>query len=143
MCARAAAILKILCLLAVPALLAGCSGMPTEGRARSDLQKWFDYRWPGTIAVEEYRTTKAEGDGSGCVIYYRAKARFLKDTEGCVSTCCGDVCFDRLISGFRWLAKKADNPHIVQRGDLFEVEWRHTYRKAWHGWINKDLPEGS
>jgi hypothetical protein len=128
------------CLLT--ALFAGCSSRPVGGQSRADLQKWFERQWPKTISVVEYLQTRAEGDEKRYTIYFRARARFIKDTEGCVSTCCGDICFDKRIRGFRWLSKKSDNPHVVQKGDLFEVEGMQTYQKTGSGWVNEDLHEG-
>ena len=90
----------------------------------------------------EYLQTRAEGDEKIYTIYFKARARFIRDTEGCVSTCCGDVCFDKLIRGFRWLSKKSDNPRVVQKNDLFEVEGKHTYKKTEKGWVNEDLQAG-
>ena len=121
------------------ALFTGCLSRPTGRQSRADLQKWFERQWPKTISVVEYVTTRAEGDEKSYTIYFSARARFIKDTEGCVSTCCGDVCFDKLIDGFRWLTKKSDNPYVVQKGDLFEVEGKHTYKKTGKGWVNEDL----
>lgn len=126
----------------ITALLAGCSSRPTGRQSRADLQKWFERQWPKTVSVVEYLKTRAEGDEKRYTIYFRARARFIKDTEGCVSTCCGDVCFDKLIYGFRWLSKKSDNPHVVQKEDLFEVDGKHTYKKTEKGWVNEDLQEG-
>ena len=53
-----------------------------------------------------------------------------------------DVCFDKLINGFRWLTKKSDNTHVVQKGDLFEVDDKHTCKRTLKGWVNEDLQEG-
>ena len=124
------------------ALFTGCSSRPTERQSRADLQKWFEHQWPKTIFVVEYLKTRAEGDEKKYTIYFRARVRFIKDTEGCVSTCCGDVCFNKLVNGFRWTSKASGNPHIVQKGDLFEVEGKHTFKKTEKGWVNEDLQEG-
>jgi len=136
---RKNAFLAIAGLFMLTALLISCSSRPNNRQSRADLQKWFERQWPKTIAVVEYLQTRAEGDEKTYTIYFRARARFIKDTQGCVSTCCGDFCFDKLIRGFHWLAKKSDNPRVVQKGDLFEVEGKHTYKRTEKGWVNEDL----
>lgn len=131
--------LAVMCFLGISSLLMACSTRPTDRLAKADLQQWFERQWPGTVSVVEYRKTGGEGDDKTYTIYFRAKARFIKDTEGCVPTCCGDVCFDKLINGFRWTSKASDNPHVVKKGDLFEVQGKHTYKKNNKGWTNEDL----
>ena len=118
-------------------LFTACSTRPSDNRARADLQKWFDRQWPGTVSIVEYQTIKTEGDDNIYTIYYRSKARFIKDTQGCIATCCGDVCFDKLIDGFHWVSKASGNPHVVKKGDLFEVEGKHTYKKIGKGWARE------
>ncbi len=112
----------------------GCSSSPSDARAKADLQQWFNSRWPGTVQVVEYQTVKNTGSGLKIVLEYRARGQFMKDTEGCVQTCCGDVCFDKLVDGMRWISKVSDNPHVIRKGDLFETRGRNTYTKTVTGW---------
>ncbi len=96
-------------------LLTACSTRPTDRQAKADLQQWFERQWPGTVSVVEYRNTRGEGDDKTYTTYSQAKARFIKDTEGCVPTCCGDVCFDKLINGFRWTSKASDTLMLLKK----------------------------
>lgn len=131
--------LAVISFLLVPAFLMACSTRPSERRAKADLQRWFDGRWPGTISVVAYQKTREEGDDKTYAIDFLAKARFIKDTQGCVQTCCGDVCFEKRITGFRWTSKASEDPHVVKKGDLFEVQGKHTYKKNNNKWTNEDL----
>ncbi len=115
-------------------LLIGCSSRPSDKQAKEDLQKWFDSRWPRTVQVIEYEAVSKERNSRKYVLEYHAKAQFIKDTEGCVPTCCGDVCFDKLVDGMRWITKASDNPHVIRKGDLFETRGRNTYSKTMMGW---------
>ncbi len=112
----------------------GCSSSPSDARAKADLQHWFNSRWPGTVQVVEYQAVKNTGSGRKIVLEYRARGQFMKDTYGCVQTCCGDVCFDKLVDGMRWISKASDNPHVIRKGDLFETRGRNTYTKTVAGW---------
>ncbi len=115
-------------------LLIGCSSRPSDKQAKEDLQKWFENRWPRTVQVIEYEAVSTERNGQKYVLEYRARGQFIKDTEGCVPTCCGDVCFDKLVDGMRWITKASDNPHVIRKGDLFETRGRNTYSKTMTGW---------
>ena len=126
-------------LMFILAVLAGCAYEPSAKQARSDLQEWLDNRWPDTIAIVEYHTTKEEGNDKTYTIYYRAKAKYRKDAAGCVRTCCGEVCIDRLISGFRWLSKTSPDPKVIQKGDMFEMNGRAVFNKSERGWIGETL----
>ncbi len=112
----------------------GCSSRPSDKQTRTDLQKWFDRRWPGTIHVVEYEAVSKERRGRKFVLEYQAKGQFIKDTSGCVPTCCGDVCFDKLVDGMRWIVKASDNPHVIRKGDLFATRGRNIYTKTVTGW---------
>ncbi len=138
--ARQGAILSgAVCCVAAAVLLGGCSSSPSDRRAKADLQKWFENRWPRTVLVMEYEAMNKKGDGRTCVIEYKAKGRFIKDTNGCVPTCCGDVCFDKLVGGFRWITKTSDNPHVIRKGDVFEMRGKNTYTKTVRGWSCENL----
>ncbi len=115
-------------------LFLGCSLGPSDGQVKDDLQKWFDGRWPGTILVSEYEVMNKERDGWKYLITYRAKAHFIKDADGCIPTCCGDVCLDKQVAGFRWIRKTSDNPHVVQKGDIFETRGTNIYTRTRGGW---------
>ena len=126
---------RMACLAAIAVLCFGCTSRPSEQQAGVDLQKWFESRWPRTIAVMEYEVMNKKRDGEKYVIEYRAKARFIKDTSGCVLTCCGPVCFDKQVDGFKWITKASDNPHVVRTGDVFETRGKKTYTKTSGGWL--------
>jgi len=128
----------VLNITVISAFVCGCSSRPSERQTLSDLQKWFESRWPNTLSVVEYRQLSEEVDNGKYIVNYKAKVIFLKDTEGCVSTCCGDVCFDKRIEGFRWITKESQNPHIIRKGDLFEVEGRNAYHKNVKGWLRDE-----
>ena len=128
----------LMSLLIISALFIACSTKPSERRSKADLQESFEIKWPGLISIVEYQKIRGEGNDKSYAIYYRAQARFIKDTQGCVQTCCGDVCFDKLINGFRWVSKASDNPHVVHKGDLFEVQGKRTYKKTDKGWTRED-----
>ncbi len=124
----------VICSLVLAAIFMGCSSGPSDGQAKDGLQKWFESRWPGAVLVMEHEVMNKERDGGKYVIEYRAKAAFIKDTDGCVATCCGDVCIDKRVAGFRWIAKASDNPHVIRKGDLFETRGRNIYTKTEEGW---------
>ncbi len=125
------------CCLAVAVLLVGCSSMPSDREAKADLQQWFESRWPRTVLVTDYEAVNKARNGRIYIIEYRAKAKFIKDTYGCVPTCCGDVCFDKLVDGLRWITKASDNPHVIREGDIFETRGRNTYTKTVTGWLRE------
>jgi hypothetical protein len=129
----------VICSMVVAVSIIGCSLGPSDRMAKDDLQKWFEGRWPGTVLVIECEVVNKGRDGRKYVIEYRAKAQFIKDTEGCVPTCCGDVCFDKLVAGFRWITKASDNPHVIQKGDLFETRGRSTCTRTGKGWSCENL----
>jgi hypothetical protein len=124
--------------LVVAVLLAGCSSHPSDKQAKADLQKWFDSRWPSTVLIVEYEAVNKERNGRKYVLEYRAKGQFIKDTFGCVPTCCGDVCFDKLVDGMRWITKASDNPHDIRKGDFFETRGKNTYTKTVMGWLREN-----
>ena len=121
------------------ALFTACSSKPGNRQSKADLQKWFEHQWPKTMSVVEYTKTSDEGDENRYTIHFKARVKFIKDTQGCVTTCCGEVCLNMLIDGFRWLSKKSDIPRVVQKGDLFEMESKHTYSQTEKGWVNESL----
>ncbi len=127
-----------LCLLAAAVLLLGCSAELSDRQVRTDLQKWFEGNWPGSVLITEYVTTNKDFINGKFVIEYRAKGRFIKDTEGCVLTCCGPVCIDKRVDGLHWITKASGNPHIIREGDLFETRGRKTYSKTVRGWQCED-----
>ncbi len=127
----------IAALLAATLLLACASELP-DRQMRADLQKWFDGNWPGSVLITEYTTTNKDLINGKFVIQYRAKGRFIKDTEGCVLTCCGPVCIDKRVDGFAWLTKTSNNPQIIREGDLFETRGRKTYVRTAAGWACED-----
>jgi hypothetical protein len=127
----------IIILLFISNVVTGCSTKPTNKQAKYDLQKWFETRWPNTLSIIEYEKTKEEGDDKKHTIYYQAKVQFIKDTAGCERTCCGEICFDRLINEFRWVSKKSNDPNIIRKGDLFEMHGRDTFSKTEKGWITE------
>ncbi len=118
-------------------LTIGCSSRPSDKQARADLQKWFDNRWPSTVLVVEYEAVAKERNGRKYVLEYRARGQFIKDTYGCIPTCCGDICFDKLVDGMQWITKASDNPHIIRKGDLFEMRGRNTYTRTVMGWSSE------
>ncbi len=136
---RASFFLVGICSLAAAVVIVGCSSGPSDGRAKDDLQKWFDNRWPGAVLVLEYEAMNREQGQGTCVIAYKAKAQFIKDTDGCVKTCCGDVCIDRLVAGFRWITKESNDPRVIRKGDLFETMGKNTYTKTGQGWSCENL----
>ncbi len=131
--------LVVMSFLVLSVFLTVCSTRPTDRRAKADLQQWFERQWPNSISVKEYRKIKEEGDDKTLTIYFHAQARFIKDTDGCVSTCCGDVCFDKLIDGFHWTKKGSENPRVVKKGDSFEVQGKQTYKKNNKEWTIEGL----
>ncbi len=120
-------------------LLMSCSPRLSDRQAKTDLQKTLESRWPGAVLVIDYETVKQEPDGPTCVVEYKAKARFIKDVNGCVQTCCGDICIDKMVQGFRWITKASDNPRVVRKGDLFETRGRKTYSKTEQGRLCEGL----
>ncbi len=124
----------VLFALSLAIAAAGCSSRPAERQVRTELQQWFESRWPGVVRIVEYETLTRARDGETCVLEYRAKARVVKDASGCVPTCCGDVCIDRLVDGFRWIEKTHDSPRTIRKGDLFEMRGRKRYEKTEKGW---------
>ncbi len=124
--------------LAVAIALLGCSSR-SDRQAKADLQQWFDSRWPGAILVLEYEALNKVRDSGTCVIEYKAKARVIRDAGACVETCCGDVCIDRLVDGFRWIEKKSDIPRSMRKGDLFEMQGRKKYARDEKGWSCEGL----
>ncbi len=122
MTTRESFFLGVIWSLVMAVLCIGCSFGPSDVQVKDELQKWFEGRWPGTILVAEYEVMNKERDGWKYVITYRAKAQFIKDADGCISTCCGDVCLDKLVAGFRWITRTSDNPHVIRKGDLFETQ---------------------
>ncbi len=124
-------------LMLILALLMGCAYKPSAKQAKSDLQEWLDSRWPDTISIVEYHTTKGEGNDKTYTIYYRAKAKYRKDAAGCVRTCCGEVCIDKLINGFRWLSKTSQDPKAIHKGDMFEMNGRDVFNKTEKGWVGE------
>lgn len=139
MVSRKASFFRMLMCMAVCSVLAGCSAGPSERQVKADLQKWFDARWPSAVSVVTCRTTVGEGDDTRITFSYEATARFRKDAEGCVFTCCGEICFDKQIEGFRWLSKASDNRHVIRTGDAFEMRGTYSYKKSEHGWICENL----
>ncbi len=130
---RAASAISV-CFAAIAVLFAGCTSGPSDRQARADLQAWFESNWPGAVLVTEYATTNRAAVSGKYEIEYRAKGRFLRDTEGCVLTCCGPVCFDKRVDGLAWIAKASDNPHRIRKGDRFETRGKKTYVKTGAGW---------
>jgi len=124
-------------LMFILAILTGCAYKPSTQQARSDLQKWFDSRWPNAISIVEYHATKEESNDKKYTIYYRAKAKYRKNAAGCVRTCCGEICIDRVINGFRWLSKASHDPNVIQKGDMFEMNGRAVFNKTEKGWIGE------
>ncbi len=112
----------------------GCTSRQADSQAKADLQQWFENRWPGVIQIVEYEAMNKARDGEDCVIEYRARARVVKDAGACVQTCCGDICIDRLVDGFRWIEKKPDAPRSLRKGDSFEMQGRKKYAKYEKGW---------
>jgi hypothetical protein len=139
MFARKYLFLVVISFLVIPAILMGCSAKPSDKKARSDLQKWFDSRWPSAVSVVEYQKTSEEEDGKRYTMYYQAKARFIKDTAGCRLTCCGETCFEIFFNGFHWISKASHDPNVIKKGDLFEMQGRATYKKTVKGWISEDF----
>ncbi len=129
----------VICSLVMAALFIGCSSGPSDRQAKDGLQKWFESRWPGAVLVMEHEVMNKARDGRKYVIEYRAKARFIKDAEGCMSTCCGDICIDKRVAGFRWITKASDNPHVIRKGDLFETQGRNAFIKTDEGWSCENL----
>ncbi len=124
--------------IAASVLLLACSSELTDKQTRADLQKWFEGNWPGAILITEYATTNKDLVNGKFVIEYRAKGRFIRDTEGCVLTCCGPVCIDKRVDGLRWLTKASNNPQVIREGDLFETQGRKTYIKTIRGWQREE-----
>ena len=124
----------LLCCLMTAMAISGCSAGPSDRQARSDLQEWFDVRWPGAVTVEKYETVGRQGDKTTCIITYKARARFLRDMPGCVTTCCGDVCIDRLVDGFAWKTKASGDTRVIVKGDVFETAGRKTCVKSGGKW---------
>ncbi len=122
--------------LFLSAILFACSPKPTARDSKADLQSWFEHQWPDTMSVVEYARTQTDGEGTKYTVHFKARVKFVKDTVACVSTCCGEVCLDRLIPGFHWLSKRSDIPRVVQKGDLFEMEGKYTYTRTDKGWVN-------
>lgn len=121
-------------------LSSGCSDIPSEQRARADLETWLAARWPGELEVKDYANTGGAVEDGNFTVSYRVRARFVKDTRGCVTTCCGDVCIDKLFQGnFRWEFKSSPDPQIVRKGDVFVVEGEDTYRRTEHGWRSRSF----
>ncbi len=108
--------------------LSGSSSKPSDRQAEADLQQWFESRWPGVFLIVDYETLqKMRDNDEACTIEYRAKVRAVKNASGCVQTCCGDVCIDKLVDGFRWITKTPDAPRIIRKGDLFEMRGKKRY----------------
>jgi len=120
--------------LATAVALSGCSSRPADKQPKADLQQWFESRWPGAILVVDYEALHKVRDDETCVIEYRAHARVIKDATGCLHTCCGDVCIDKLVDGFRWIKKSHDAPRAIRKGDLFEMQGKKRYAKTEKGW---------
>ena len=123
--------------LLILAILIGCTNKPSTRQSKFDLQKWFDSRWPNTLSIVEYHKTKEEGDDKRYTIYYQAKVKFGKDTTGCERTCCGEMCFDKLINGFRWLLKTSKDPNVIRTGDMFEMSGRDIFNKTEKVWLSE------
>ena len=131
-------IFVILSALLLSALFIGCADHPSELNTRADLQKWIEYRWPGELAIVEYANTGVAGNDGKYTVTYRAKARFLQDAQGCMTTCCGNMGIDKLFRGhFRWELKSSPDPHVIRKGDLFVLEGDKTYRKTEAGWTSE------
>ncbi len=135
-CYKVLIILISSCLLLT--LFIGCSNHPTEKWARADLQNWLKNRWPGEVAIVEFANTGVAGDDGKYTVRYRAKARFLQNEQGCMTTCCGDVCIDKLFHGkFRWEIKASPDPRVIRKGDMFLIDGEITYRKTEFGWARE------
>jgi hypothetical protein len=116
----------------------GCSNHPSEKRAKADLQKWLDYRWPNEVMIVEYGIAGVSMTDKEYSLKYRAKARFLRDTQGCAESCCGNVGIDKLFDGhFHWESKAVPDPCIIRKGDMFIIEGDKIYNKTESGWISE------
>ncbi len=127
------------CLLAMAVLLGSCSSEPSDRRARADLQKWFENRWSRTVVIMEHEVINKASSNGNYLVEYRAKARFIRDASGCVLTCCGEVCFDKLVDGFKWIEKTSGDPRVIRKGDTFETRGKRTYTKTGGGWQCEEM----
>jgi hypothetical protein len=131
-------IIVTLSTLLLSTLFIGCADHPSEKNVQADLKKYIEYRWPGELAIVEYAHTCVAGNDGKYTVTYRAKARFLQDVQGCVTTCCGNMGIDRLFRGhFHWEFKSSSDPHVIRKGDLFVIEGDKTYRKTEAGWTSE------